>query len=117
MTGVQTCALPIYGVDATARPLPEASLTYWIRANTLALETARRLGLDHLVVNFDRLCTDPQRGVAELLRFLGRNEAEGPRLAALITPPDSLGRYRDHDLSFVTDADRRAIRNLGFEMD
>lgn len=105
-----------YGVDAAARPLPEASLAYWIRANNLALETASRLGLDHLVLNFDRLCTDPPGGVGDLLRFLGRDDADRLRLAALVEPPASLGRYRDHDLAFVTDADRQAIRGLGFDV-
>lgn len=104
-----------YGVDAAARPLPEASLAYWIRANGLALETARRLGIEHLVLNFDRLCTDPAGGVAGFLRFLDRPQADGARLAALVEPPASIGRYRDHDLSFVTAADREALRGLGFD--
>jgi hypothetical protein len=105
-----------YGVDAAARPLPEASLAYWIRANTWALETVSRLGLDHLVVDFDRLCADPHGGAGNLLRFLGRDDADLPRLAALVEPPASLGRYRDHDLAFVTAADREAIHGLGFDV-
>lgn len=103
-----------YGVDAAARPLPEASLAYWIRANTWALETVRGLGLDHLVLDFDRLCTDPHGGAGHLLRFLGRDDADLARLAGLVEPPASIGRYRDQDLGFVTAADRAAIQRLGF---
>jgi hypothetical protein len=105
-----------YGVDAAARPLPEAALAYWIRANTLALETARRLGVDHLVLNFDRLCTAPGAEVGNLLRFLGRDDRDLARLAVMVEPPTSIGRHRDADLAFVTDADRQAIRSLGFDV-
>ena len=62
------------------------------------------------------LDVDPQGGVGSLLRFLGRDDADLPRLAALVEPPASLGRYRDHDLAFVTAADREAIRGLGFDV-
>lgn len=105
-----------YGVDAAARPLPEASLAYWIRANTQAIETARRLGIDHLVVNFDRLCAEPGPGVGGLLRFLGRDGLDPARFASLVEPPASIGRHRSESLAFVTDADRSAIRGLGFEV-
>lgn len=105
-----------YGVDATSRPLPEASLAYWLRANTFALDTARRLGVDHLVLNFDHLCLDPAAGVADLLRFLGRDGRDAGRLQHLVEPPSSIGRHRSADLSFLTAADRQAVRDLGFDV-
>lgn len=105
-----------YGINPDVQPLPQASLAYWIRANTLALETARRFEIQLLVLNFDRLCDDPHAVVGELLGFLQAQDRERPRLAALVDPPASIGRYLNENLSFVTEADRLALRSLGFEV-
>lgn len=105
-----------YGINVGLQPLPQDSLAYWIRANTLALKTARRLEIPLLVLNFDRLCNDPHAVVGELLGFLQVQDREKPRLAALVDPPASIGRYLNENLSFVTEADRLALRSLGFEV-
>jgi hypothetical protein len=105
-----------FGINADVQLLPQASLAYWIRANTFAFETARQLEIPMLVLNFDRLCNDTQAVVEDIIVFLKADEQHMSRLAALVESPASIGRYQNENLSFVTEADRLALSSLGFEV-
>lgn len=91
---------------------------YWCRSNQWVVDQAGKyLGNDFLLLNYDRLCESPESELRHLLDFC---EIEVPRavfeeMVQLPRVPESKGRYKDHDLSFMN-ADRvQALESLGFK--
>ena len=103
-----------YGIDVQGLPPEEAALRFWIAANRHAVAEANRLAVRFLLLNFDDLCRSPERTATTLLTFLGRPVEQLSRITSLVKAPESLDRHRDHDLRFVTDDDRIAMREFGF---
>jgi hypothetical protein len=100
--------------------VPRAALAYWVAANRAAIQTGQeRLGDRFLLLNFDELCRDPAPHVERLLAFLGRevSTAQRAHLASLPQLPDSVGRYKHHDLSMHDPAMIQAVRDLGFAVE
>lgn len=92
----------LHGLRPSGVPAVD-QLAYWVRANRRAAELGRRLLGERLViVDYDDLCRDPGRGVAELAARLGlaASQSELAACAALVAPR-SLGRHRDHDLGLL----------------
>lgn len=85
----------VFGIEYGVPTRTASALDYWVAANEHALDTAPRL-LDGrvLVVNFDDLCADPRRSVAELAAFVGAGAPDLDALAALVRPPATMGRHR-----------------------
>lgn len=83
--------------DAAGRLSPATMLEYWLHANELATEAMARCvpGRGYLL-RFERLCSHPREEIASLLAFLQLPcpDALLERLAALVSPPASTGRYR-----------------------
>lgn len=107
------------GIPSDPERLPKASLQYWIESNRRAAALAQQLGDRFLMVNFDRLCTNPRSEIETLLQFLecDRTIVDVGRLTALINPPTSIGRYKKHDLSLFTSEEIAAVRQFGFTVD
>lgn len=100
--------------------VPRAALEYWVAANRRAITMGReRLGDRFLLLNFDALCCDPAPHIARLVDFLGCDvpASDREKLARLPQMPESVGRYRQHDLSVHDPAMIQAVRDLGFEVD
>lgn len=98
---------------------PRLSLKYWRAVHRLVLERGWRLGDRFLLLNYDRLCADPEEGLDTLLRFLGAEPARAARdrLLAWIRPPQSMGRFRRHPSSGLDPDDVAFVRDLGFDTD
>lgn len=107
-------------VNDSSIPLPRLSLQYWNEANRKAITLGRKhLKERFLVINFDKLCTDPRHEIELLIHFLGLdtrcvNMDELERLPRL---PESAGRYRKYDLSIFGKEEIEAVRELGFIVD
>lgn len=107
------------GVKISKSPefLPKASLDYWIKANVRAISSGKRiLGQSFLLLNFDELCSSPQKELEKLLSFLNLDVplADMPHLLDLPRMPSSMGRYKGHDLSIFSDDSINAVHELGF---
>ena len=96
---------------------PRLSLKYWHVIHRLVLDRGRRLGDRFLLLNYDRLCADPEEGLGTLLRFLGVKplRATRDRLLASIRPSQSVGRFRRHSSSDFDPEDIAFVRELGFD--
>lgn len=103
-----------YGIDVEGLSFEEAALRFWIAANRHAVAEASRFAVRFLLLNFDDLCRSPERTATTLLTFLGRPVEQLSQITKLVKAPVSLDRHRGHDLRFVTDADRIAMREFGF---
>jgi hypothetical protein len=103
-------------VNAADEPL--ASFKYWAAANRRAVEIGKRLGNEKfLLVNFDKLCREPGKGVKEIADFLGINASAELLATAAKMPvsPETTGRYRNHPEHTHDPADLAFLKELGFE--
>ena len=112
----------LYGVTPPRDPnlVPQAALSYWIKANQQTIKVGREMGEDKfLLLNFDSLCNAPAREIDRLLSFVDRNpdQVERQKLYGLVRPPATLGRYRKQDLDIVDPRDIEAVRGLGFTVE
>lgn len=95
---------------------PKMALDFWIAANRRATDIGNVLGPDmfHLL-NYDRLCANPDEEIRSLLRFL-RLDGLGadPALLKQIVAPVSVGRFKNHPDHGFTPDQLEAVRELGF---
>lgn len=98
---------------------PRLSLKYWREVHRRVLETGKNLGDRFLMLNYDRLCAEPEEGLGIFLRFLGAEptSATRDRLLASIRPPESMGRFRQHSSTDFDPDDVAFVRDLGFDTD
>jgi hypothetical protein len=100
--------------------LPQALLDYWIKANEIAMTLGKHLlGDRFLVMNFDKLCFAPRREIEKLISFLELSErsVDIDKLCSLFKIPQSLGRYKEHDISVFDEDAINRVRELGFVID
>lgn len=98
----------------------QSLLKYWIKANKKAIENGEKfLGSQFKVVNFDKLCSDPEDEVTGLLNFLGIdfNDAQFKKITNIPSVPTSKNRYKNYDISIFSKSDLEEIRKLGFNID
>lgn len=106
-------------IPETDNLLPKAALNYWIKANHRAIALGRDLlGKRFLVINFDEMCYLPRENVEKLIRFLGFDveSVDISRLCNLIKKPQSIGRYKTHDLGIFEKREISEVENLGFKV-
>lgn len=95
---------------------PKMALDFWITANRRATDIGNVLGPDmfHLL-NYDRLCANPEEEIRGLLRFLRLDGHDAdPDLLKQIIAPVSVGRFRNHPDHGFTPDQLEAVRELGF---
>jgi len=108
---------PFFGVDVKGLPLPKASLKYWIRANQKAIAVENNLLKERfLLLNFDTLCLHPTQEIQSLANFLGLPNLDVTELSKIVRIPDSLGRYKKHDLSIFDNEELDEVRKFGFKI-
>ncbi|RLQ21157.1 hypothetical protein DWB85_13805 [Seongchinamella sediminis] len=105
--------------DEHGRLSPATMLEYWLSANELAAATMTRLlPRRGYLLRFERLCARPREEIAALLAFL---QLPCPdylldELAALVTPPASIGRYRSRPWRNDFTAEQLArLEKLGYD--
>lgn len=115
---------PIFwGEHFSGKPCPASvdpvySLRYWCMAEQRVLRIVEQMGKSSQfhVLNFDHLCQSPDTVFAALLDFLGHDRPTEvlQTLARLVSPPSSIGRYRERDLSVFSVEDLKFVESMGF---
>lgn len=79
-------------------PQAVGSAAWWSWANLRARDASKALGADYLLVRLEDLCAN-RDSAAKVLEFCGHENVNHdlPATAALVTRPDSLGRWRSRD--------------------
>jgi hypothetical protein len=97
---------------------PAYSLRYWCAAEQRVLRMVEQMGKSSQfhALNFDRLCQSPMPEFSALLDFLGHDVTTAvlQTLAGLVSPPASMGRYRERDLAVFATEDLAMVESLGF---
>jgi len=98
-------------------PTPRDSLSFWCVTHRRILELERAHPDRVLLLNFDRLCHTPTEESRSLLEFVGiEPDLEVlTRLSRGVRPPETVGRFKDQDLSSFDPADIEFVRSLGFD--
>ncbi|QLC22507.1 sulfotransferase [Parasphingopyxis sp. CP4] len=93
------------------------TLKYWCRVHKRTLLKATVLNERFLLLDYDRLCGSPHREISRLGDFLNvkctSNEID--ELAANITAPKSIGRFRQFGLADFDEQDVAYVASQGFE--
>jgi hypothetical protein len=108
----------LFGIEY-GEPSPERSaLRYWAAANDHAIERGRELlGRRFHLLDFERLCDEPNDTISELVAFLGLSTADVsfPALLDMVVPPQSRGRFRHLRASVEFSPEELAhVKRLGF---
>ena len=95
---------------------PEDALAYWCAAHRKIFDIAETLKERFLFLRFEDLCNDPAEQIACLLEFLDipANNVNLSDLCKLVIPPDSIGRFRQHDIARFDPVEVEYVNSLGF---
>lgn len=75
------------------------------------------MGDRFLFLDYDAYCTDPAKGVKQLLGFLGKPiDSENSDMLSGMVSPISIGRYKSSDTSTLDPEDIAAVHALGFDV-
>jgi len=96
---------------------PTRSIAVWTEANLAAAAFGEeQLGERYLRVRYEDLCAQPEAEIARLLVFL-KLEGDPAELAAEVSPPPTIGRWREEDPEMVRELERiaqPALKHFGY---
>lgn len=97
---------------------PSSSFAYWKAATSQAIVTGHRMGADRFhIINFEKLSENPKEVISNLLQFcaIPPDKYNIEELIKIPKRPDSVGRYRHFDQSWLTTEDKEFLYTLGYE--
>jgi len=98
---------------------PLRSIELWREVNLRAADFGEReLGPRYLRIRFEDLCADPPAVTAAVLGFFGLHGDAGAISCEEVSPPSSLGRWRDEDASTIAGLEAaagEALRRFGYQ--
>lgn len=106
-----------WGPALVGRPFeatPRYLLTFWCAAHRRALAAAATFPGRFLHLRLEDLCSAPVPGLRRLLEFVGSDPDAAARFAALVRPPESIGRFRAAGLAPFDPDDVAYVESLGF---
>ena len=105
--------------DAGGEPSPLRSIALWSEVNLRAADYGEQtLGPRYLRIRFEDLCADPAAVTAEVLGFFGLQGDAELIASEEVSPPPSLGRWRDQGADAVAELEAvagDALRRLGYQ--
>lgn len=98
---------------------PRNSLKYWCIVHKNLFEYSKNLKTNFYLLNFDEFCQKPKRGIMKLMKFLNHNLSaeDESQIQGLIKLPESIGRFKQNDLSCFDRQDIIYVEQLGFDVD
>jgi hypothetical protein len=97
---------------------PRWSLKYWCLVHRRITRLGEQLMPGrYMLLNYDAFCAVPQAGLRALLRFLGLTVGPSTEasLVALVRQPDSIGRFKQHNLQLFDPEDLECVKAFGFD--
>jgi hypothetical protein len=104
--------------DQREQVLPVQQLIFWIKTNQWITEYCHvHLPSRHYILRFDELCRFPEKVISELRNAIRlQSDSSMTELINIVEPPESLGRYKMHDISLFNPAQIAAVQELGFHV-
>ena len=95
-----------------------ASLKYWCIVHKKILKIGNKMGPNRfLLINFDKMCLKPNKWLKKICKFLNIDVRCSIGLKYLIEKPDSIGRFREYDISIFDPKDIAYVKELGFDIE
>ena len=105
--------------DAGGGLSPLRSIALWSEVNLCAADYGEReLGPRYLRIRFEDLCADPYAVTAEVLGFFGLRGDADLISREEVSPPGSLGRWRDEDAAAIAELEATAgaaLERFGYQ--
>lgn len=97
---------------------PYYSLKYWCIIHRRVLEIGKSMGTSFLFLNYDDFCSNPDAGIATLCGFLDMDPGgiQKERLLGLVSPPGSVGRFKQYGTGIFAAEDVAFVGELGFDI-
>lgn len=107
-----------YGQNLSKTEIARRQFEFWYRTNVFVSKYFDYKEKFYLL-NFDKLCVQPEKEIERLLIFLGLdyNSEKISQLSKIPRMPESKGRYKMHDCSFITQKHIRFLNKLEFYFD
>lgn len=109
---------PRFGVAAPvdAADVPRAQLDWWLATTERAIALGAALGDHFLLLDYDTMCGAPEQAVRQLARLTGVSVDAGrvAALAAVVDPPASVGRWREHGTGAFGPDQLERVAALGY---
>jgi len=96
---------------------PYDSLQYWHYAHKRILELSQSMESNFLLLNYDNFCLKPKQNLLILLGFLNISPHKIDSLLPLISPPQSISRFKQHSLNEFSPEDIMFVKSMGFDTD
>jgi hypothetical protein len=99
----------VLGSDRPERRKPIRSIALWTAINSRAADYGEaEMGGRYLRVRFEDLCSDPAETARAVYRFLGLPGDPGEAARAEVSPPATLGRWRDEKPAVIRELEEVA---------
>ena len=98
------------------KPTPKNSLHYWVKVHKKLFKLQKKYPLNILFIDYDDFCLKPENNIPFLLNFINYpiNDTLLKKIKYIIKLPESIGRYKNHDLSQFNKNDLEFIQDLGY---
>jgi hypothetical protein len=94
-----------------------ASLKYWCIVHKRILNIGQRIGSNFYLLNFEKLCKNPNKELKKLCKFLNVDVRCSIGLKYLIEKPKSIGRFKQFDIEIFDPKDIAYVKELGFDIE
>lgn len=91
---------------------PKNSLKYWISVHKRVLKLQEKYPQKIMLLNFDALCQEPRHELLKLAQFMQCNSDKLFGLEHLISPPSSIGRYKENPLGDFNSEDLEMFEKI-----
>lgn len=105
-----------YFIPGLKTVTPKESLKFWRITNKRTISICNQLNIEHIIVNFDKLCTEKNKEIAKIASFIGVNESILSNFRKIIEKPKSIGRFRKHGVEIFEKEDISYVSSLGFDI-
>jgi hypothetical protein len=98
------------------KPTPQNSLHYWVKVHKKLVKYQIKFPQNIYILDFDTFCLNPDTQIPLLLKFLNiqYNKTIIQKIKSIIKIPNSIGRYKNHDLSSFNQYDLDFIKSIGY---
>jgi hypothetical protein len=96
---------------------PYYSLKYWATVHKRIIDIGKDMGKNFLMLSYDEFCAEPNQGLDKISDFIELDISNLPKnkLVNLISPPKSIGRYKQFGLDCFDANDVAFAKSLGFD--
>lgn len=105
-------------LGADTEPTPRTALKYWCEVQRRIARIGEQMPGRFLMLSYDAFCRTPADQLGVLMDFIGATADSNTEAAALasVRVPDSIGRFRAHDLGVFDRSDVEYVRDWGFDV-